>query len=186
MNKCCESNVIFLGKREYFDGTDTHRLWICTKCDGFIVTINGMPVESESTEFVGPQMGLEYEINYLYENENYAWIDMVDTVLEYQLNARKTLLPIADLPTLAYLTIGLSDEAGEVAGKIKKLYRDSNGIITPELRQAIKKELGDVLWYLTNLCTEFQLPLADVMDDNIAKLFDRQERGMIQGNGDNR
>lgn len=179
MNNCCESNVIFLGKREY--GADTHRLWICAKCDEFTVTINGSPVESAAIKDDD-----EYEINYRYDGDLYGWIGVIDTDLEYQLNARKTLLPITELSALAYLTIGLNDEVGEVAGKIKKLYRDSGGIITPELRQAIKKELGDVFWYLTNLCTEFQLPMADVMDDNIAKLFDRQKRGVIHGDGDNR
>lgn len=183
MNNCCESNVIFLGKREYsseLNGTDIHRLWICTKCDDFTVTINGSPVESLQNQVDDNQYFVYYSGN------RYQWGIDIDTDLEYQLNARKTLLPITELSTLAYLTIGLNDEVGEVAGKIKKLYRDSGGIITPELRQAIKKELGDVLWYLVNICTEFQLPLADVMDENITKLFDRQQRGVIQGNGDNR
>ena len=185
MNNCCESNVIFLGKREYsseLNGTDIHRLWICTKCDDFTVTINGSPVESLHNQVDDNQYFIYYSGN------RYQWGINIDTDLEYQLNARKTVLGSMPehIPPIAYFGLGLSDEAGEVAGKIKKLYRDSQGIITPELRQAIKLELGDVLWYLTNICTEFQLPLSDVMDANIAKLFDRQERGMIQGNGDNR
>lgn len=180
MNECCESNVIFLGKREY--GTDTHCLWICTKCDDFIVTVNGSPVESSQNQVDDNQ----YFVYYL--SNQYQWGIDIDTDLEYQLNARKTVFGLMPehITPIAYFGLGLSDEAGEVAGKIKKLYRDSNGVITPELREAIKKELGDALWHLVNICTEFQLPLADVMDENIAKLFDRQERGVIQGNGDNR
>jgi len=46
--------------------------------------------------------------------------------------------------------------------------------------------LGDVLWYLAQVCTEINLSLDEVAEANIAKLLDRLERGVIKGDGDNR
>ena len=73
-----------------------------------------------------------------------------------------------------------------VAGKIKKIFRDQKGQITEEDRQSLKSELGDVLWYLTQICTELGLTLEEVADTNIEKLSSRQERGKLGGSGDNR
>jgi NTP pyrophosphatase (non-canonical NTP hydrolase) len=85
-----------------------------------------------------------------------------------------------------YPTLGLGDESGEVLGKLKKLLRDRNGILTPEYLDAIKKEIGDVMWYVAMLCTELSLDLKDVCITNINKLDGRLERGTIKGSGDNR
>jgi NTP pyrophosphatase (non-canonical NTP hydrolase) len=85
-----------------------------------------------------------------------------------------------------YPTLGLTNEAGEVAGKIKKVFRDKDGIIGEAEREALKGELGDVLWYLAQLCTELDLSLEDVAAHNLEKLFSRLERGKIGGDGDNR
>jgi NTP pyrophosphatase (non-canonical NTP hydrolase) len=85
-----------------------------------------------------------------------------------------------------YPVLGLTNEAGEVAGKVKKIFRDKDGRIGEAERAALKAELGDVLWYLAQVCTELDLSLEEVAETNLAKLFDRQERGVIQGDGDNR
>lgn len=87
---------------------------------------------------------------------------------------------------IVYPTLGLINEAGEVAGKIKKIFRDREGNITEEDRQALKQELGDVLWYLTQICTELDLTLEEVAQANLDKLFSRLARGKIRGDGDNR
>ena len=83
-------------------------------------------------------------------------------------------------------TLGLVNEAGEFAGKIKKVFRDKDGKISPETREALKAELGDVLWYLAQTCSELELSLDEVAEANLSKLLDRQARGKIQGDGDNR
>jgi len=80
----------------------------------------------------------------------------------------------------------LVDEAGEVAGKIKKLYRDYDGVLTEEYKKEISKELGDVIWYLSQLCTKLGLSMEDVAQMNIDKLRSRLERNKITGDGDNR
>ena len=127
----------------------------------------------------------------------------------YQTESRKTwdIIPM-DHPVV-YPTMGLVNEAGEVAGKIKKIFRDQNGQITEadkqslknELgdvlwyqngqiteadKQSLKNELGDVLWYLTQVRTELGLTLEEVAETNITKIFSRQEGGKLGGDGDNR
>jgi NTP pyrophosphatase (non-canonical NTP hydrolase) len=104
----------------------------------------------------------------------------------YQRESRKTWNVIPTDHPIVYPTLGLANEAGEVAGKIKKIFRDRNGKITEEDQQALKHELGDVLWYLTQICTELGLTLEEVAQTNLEKLFSRLERGRIRGDGDNR
>src|SRR5512134_2442137 len=99
----------------------------------------------------------------------------------YQRESRKTWSAIPMNHSVVYPTLGLVNEAGEVAGKIKKIFRDKGGTITPEDRQALKGELGDVLWYLTQICTELGLTLEDVAAANLEKLFSRLERNTIRG-----
>lgn len=105
---------------------------------------------------------------------------------DYQRESRKTWNLIAMDHPIVYPTLGLANEAGEVAGKIKKIFRDHGGTITEADRQALKQELGDVLWYLTQICTELDLTLDQVAEANIEKLFSRAERNQIRGSGDNR
>ena len=105
---------------------------------------------------------------------------------EYQQKSRKTAAYPSIGHAVIYPTLGLVNEAGEVAGKIKKVFRDKNGEIGPETLEALKAELGDVLWYIAQVCTELDLNLDEVADANITKLYDRMERGRIKGDGDNR
>ena len=105
---------------------------------------------------------------------------------EYQTKSRKTAGYPAIGHTVIYPTLGLVNEAGEVAGKIKKVFRDKNGQINDETRDALKAELGDVLWYLAQVATELDLTLDEIAEYNITKLYDRLERGKIKGDGDNR
>lgn len=87
---------------------------------------------------------------------------------------------------LAYYALGLCDESGEVAGKIKKLYRDHNGQLTEEYKKEIEKELGDVVWYLSQICTKLGVSFEEVAQMNLDKLKSRMDRGKITGDGDNR
>lgn len=84
--------------------------------------------------------------------------------------------------------LGLAGETGEVLEKIKKMIRDKNGVFspTPEDITKLKKELGDVLWYLSALAFYNGIDLDDVATTNLNKLEDRKERGKIHGSGDNR
>ncbi len=104
----------------------------------------------------------------------------------YQKESRKTWNVIPMNHPIVYPTMGLINEAGELAGKIKKIFRDKDGVIGTEDREALKGELGDVLWYLTQICTELDLTLEEVAEANLTKLFSRLERGQIRGEGDTR
>lgn len=104
----------------------------------------------------------------------------------YQQESRKTWGIIEMNDPIVYPTLGLVNEAGEVAGKIKKIFRDKKGIISEADREGLKHELGDVLWYLTQICTELDLSLEEVAEANLVKLFARLDRGTIQGDGDHR
>ncbi|MHA1138503.1 MAG: nucleoside triphosphate pyrophosphohydrolase family protein [Candidatus Thorarchaeota archaeon] len=95
------------------------------------------------------------------------------TFTEYQVSARRTALYPED-QGIIYTTLGLVGESGEIAEKVKKA------------KEEIAKELGDVLWYVANLAFELGYDLGDIAAINIQKLVDRQERGKIHGDGDNR
>ena len=105
---------------------------------------------------------------------------------DYQTKSRKTAKYPAIGHPIIYPTLGLVNEAGEVAGKIKKVFRDKEGQINSETRDALKAELGDVLWYMAQVATELDLTLDEIAEYNIEKLYSRLERGKIKGDGDNR
>ena len=105
---------------------------------------------------------------------------------EYQEQAWET----AEYPILGknfiYPALGLGGETGEVLEKIKRIFREDDGELTEAKREELKKELGDVLWYLSALCKELRLKLNDVAEENLRKLNSRKERNQISGSGDNR
>lgn len=104
----------------------------------------------------------------------------------YQQASRSTWSLIKTDHPIVYPTLGLANEAGEVAGKIKKIFRDKDGVIGEAEREALKGELGDVLWYLAQICTELDLSLGEVAAANLDKLRSRQQRGTLYGDGDTR
>ncbi len=111
---------------------------------------------------------------------------VVENLNEYQRLSRKTAQLVKTDHPIVYPTLGLTNEAGEFAGKVKKIFRDKNGVIDDADREALKQELGDVLWYLAQIATELGVTLEDVASSNLTKLFDRLERDQIKGSGDNR
>jgi NTP pyrophosphatase (non-canonical NTP hydrolase) len=110
----------------------------------------------------------------------------VSNFTDYQRESRKTHRLVSTDHPIVYPTLGLTNEAGEVAGKVKKIFRDHTGQINDQDREALKQELGDVLWYLAQICTELDLSLQEVAEANLTKLFSRLERGAIGGSGDDR
>lgn len=105
---------------------------------------------------------------------------------EYQKESRKT----AQYPDLGknylYPVLGLCGESGEVAEKFKKLIRDKNNVLTDDYKAEIKKELGDIIWYIAQIATELGISFDDIAETNIEKIMSRMERSKINGNGDNR
>lgn len=83
---------------------------------------------------------------------------------------------------LEYLTLGLTSEVGELTGKIAKWYRKDNAYP----HAAVMDELGDVLWFVSELARQHNLSLSVLAQNNLDKLASRMERGTLQGSGDNR
>jgi NTP pyrophosphatase (non-canonical NTP hydrolase) len=108
---------------------------------------------------------------------------------EYQAKAAKTATYKGRGKTagLVYVALGLAGEAGEVANKVKKILRGDKGYeLTPEVKAAIIDEAGDVSWYLSQLCEELGIGMAEVAQRNLVKLADRAKRGVLKGSGDSR
>lgn len=101
-------------------------------------------------------------------------------------------------PGETYPALGLSEEAGEVNGKIAKFLRKNKMLpfkamgrtllkdACDQFKKDIAKELGDTLWMLAEVATVYGLDLGTIAQENIDKLTDRKERGVIVGEGDNR
>lgn len=105
---------------------------------------------------------------------------------EYQEKAKSTAI-YPDKFKVIYPTLGMAGESGEVCEKIKKWLRDENGDnMSEERKQLLKKEIGDVLWYIANLSSDLGFSLDELAQENIDKLFSRKERGVLKGSGDNR
>ena len=85
---------------------------------------------------------------------------------------------------IEYLALGLVSEAGEVAGKVKKFIRDKTEL--DALIDSVAAEIGDVMWYISELCNTLELPLEALLQENIDKLQSRADRNKIGGSGDNR
>ena len=108
------------------------------------------------------------------------------TFHEYQEKSRETAVYPDQGDNFVYPTLGLVGEAGEIAEKVKKVIRDNGGKLDEERKVALTKELGDVLWYLSQLATELKVSLNEIADINIKKLQDRHQRDAIKGSGDDR
>jgi NTP pyrophosphatase (non-canonical NTP hydrolase) len=87
------------------------------------------------------------------------------------------------MPEDAYLGLCLAGEAGEVAEKLKKAYRDSGGKVDVD---GMVKELGDVLYYLVRYAHLLGSDLESVARKNVEKLQDRAARNALRGEGDDR
>jgi len=106
------------------------------------------------------------------------------TFKEYQKLARKTAIYPKIGRNFIYPLLGLAGETGEVFEKFKKLFRDRKGKIDKNFLNLIELELGDILWYLANLCSELGINLEEVAKKNIEKIRDRKKRNKIKGEGD--
>lgn len=79
---------------------------------------------------------------------------------------------------LMYPLIGLSGEVGELCNRIKKVYRRQTPIRYIDLYH-IEAEMGDILWYMAEICTQLNLNLNHIARMNIDKLDKRKEAGVL-------
>ena len=110
---------------------------------------------------------------------------------DYQEKAWSYALPTAK--NYVYLYLGLSGEVGELCSADAKWLRDAvdNGEfnaheVWKDKQEKVKKELGDILWFVAGIASYYSWTLEDVAEANLKKLEDRKNRNVIQGSGDNR
>lgn len=114
---------------------------------------------------------------------------------EYQNKAMETCMPSCD--NFSYMALNLMGEVGEFVGKVAKHIRKGEAFIDDNrfffrrgvidsAEGALMDEAGDILWQLSGLCEVMGWSLDDIAQRNLAKLRSRAERGVIDGNGDNR
>lgn len=119
------------------------------------------------------------------------------TLTEYQRQAMTTCMPTCN--NFSYMMLNLVGEVGELASKVAKAIRKGEATISDdhmrhpstrsiddELEEAMMLEAGDVLWQLAGLCSTMGWDLEEIARMNLDKLASRQQRGVIDGNGDNR
>jgi NTP pyrophosphatase (non-canonical NTP hydrolase) len=118
--------------------------------------------------------------------------DLVQGTLPYAVKTMEEIERMAEarnkiekLLGIFYVGLGLG-EAGEFQNKLKKVLRDNGGVISDEMRAGMRKELGGILWYVAQACTELDLSMGEVALENTEILASRMERGVIQGSGDDR
>ena len=134
-------------------------------------------------------------------------------LFEYQTKAMNTCMDSSR--NMSYMALGLMSEVGEFTGKIAKAIRKGNVYIGKEIQgnidckndsdihfdynafirneqdiiefeKGLRAELGDILWFVAGIAEVMGWDLSEVAQENIAKLSSRKERGVIDGNGDNR
>lgn len=122
------------------------------------------------------------------------------TLNEYQVRAMQTCMESCD--NFSYMFLNLVGEVGELSSKVAKLIRKEQAVISENdfvveittmedslddsIYDEMKKEAGDILWQLAGLCKVMGWDLNDVASANLEKLASRKQRGVIDGNGDNR
>lgn len=105
---------------------------------------------------------------------------------EYQKQSKKTAV-YSKKNGIIYTTLGLLGETGEIAEKLKRIFRgEDGGKLTKSRKREIEMELGDVLWYMSQLATELGLSLDKIASSNLKKLLSRKKRRKLRGKGDNR
>ncbi len=108
------------------------------------------------------------------------------TFRKYQIEAARTAVYPNRGDNITYPTLGLTEEAGEVSGKVKRIFRDDEGTLTPHRKGELVKELGDVLWYVAAICFEIGVDMDDVAAVNLEKLAERKIKNTLHGAGDSR
>ena len=87
---------------------------------------------------------------------------------------------------IMYPALGLSGEVGEFHEKIKKIFRDKGGEFSQDDLEALKLELGDIMWNLVSCAQTLGFKMSEVLEANLRKCESRRLRGKVRGDGDNR
>lgn len=120
-----------------------------------------------------------------YQNRTYDTAIYQSSIME--IIERLTVHDMRSLLNVNYVAQGLAGEAGEVSSLVKKLMRDKGGDIrNTDFQREMCKELGDCMWYISQMCNELNIDLGVIMEYNLEKLQGRKDRGTLGGSGDDR
>jgi len=117
-------------------------------------------------------------------NENHKYKKISDLDMYQKVALTTAIYPREQ--AIIYPTLGLTGEAGEVANKVKKIIRDGSNKDDDSLVSEIKSEIGDCLWYIAVLASDFNIKLSDIASTNLEKLANRKKNNTIHGSGDAR
>ena len=117
-------------------------------------------------------------------NENHKYKKISDLDMYQQVAKTTAIYPREQ--AIIYPTLGLTGEAGEVANKVKKIIRDGSNKNDDRMVSEIKSEIGDCLWYIAVLASDFNIKLSDIASTNLEKLANRKKNNTIHGSGDTR
>lgn len=127
-------------------------------------------------------MNLDEYQNFTHETAIYPQThEDVSDIIEHN-----DLQDFADWIALSYVIGKLNGEAGELAELHFKALRDEACVISPERKELMRKELGDVLYYVARIAVHLDISLNDVAVQNMEKLRDRKARSVLQGSGSDR
>ena len=104
-------------------------------------------------------------------------------ILEYQSKAQRTLnCKLNRKEQLSNLVFGINGEIGEVTDLLKKHLFHGHDLSM----QKLTEELGDTLWYLTNIASLYNIPMTIILEENIKKLEERYPEGCSEEKSINR
>jgi NTP pyrophosphatase (non-canonical NTP hydrolase) len=105
----------------------------------------------------------------------------MDKFVEYQ-EFVQSMKVYPEKHAIIYPALGISGESGEFAEKVKKWLRGDGELN----KEALIKELGDILWYVTSAADDLGSSLVEVINTNVIKLSARKHQGILKGSGDDR
>jgi len=190
-----KKHMIQIGERVRYecmlDSGDTWLYhWTCFDCINECIFAEDFSIEDCSGfEYIPPTDGKLSKMRPDLDHTDFARAQIADSIETHD-EYDSVVLSLAVYPdqgsNFTYPALGLAGEAGEVADKIKKVLRDKNGILHESDRVAILKEIGDVMWYCAALSAELGSSSKECAQMNVKKLLDRNAKGTLQGEGDDR
>ena len=104
-------------------------------------------------------------------------------IMNYQVKAKRTInRELQDDERIAELVFGVNGEIGEVTELLKKHIYHGHSL---EIKK-LSEEIGDVMWYITNIASLYGIPMTYILDENIKKLEERYPEGFSEEKSINR